>query len=102
MNDRELLEMAAKSVGVQICWDDLNYPWISGRSDIFDPEHDGAEALSLAVKNGLTLKMGEEIGIRVFAGDGIEVYELIGADGDRARAARRAIVRASAEIGKSM
>lgn len=124
MNDRELLEMAAKAAGYAFKWG-INTILVAdvGRSDFCfasaDPTDDvidlvewspltsDGDALRLAVKLGLVVCImkdagltgvyipAEHIGGKYDAG---ETYYLT----DPYAATRRAIVRAAAEIGRTM
>ena len=103
--DRELLEMAAKAAGHTLTWgekyivgDDVvdcsDMPYVvSGDPDVadwhWDPLSDDGDALRLAVK----LFLWEAVR------DG---YQHVDSDNDFYAATRRAIVRAAAEIGRSM
>ncbi|MCS7758584.1 hypothetical protein N0619_20085 [Pseudomonas aeruginosa] len=110
MNDRELLELAARAAGMKIQRSRLddplhrdflmngegvrnpgqcNFPW--------NPLTDDGDALRLAVK----------LRTSIFLASNNTACESVGGgywfdDGVDAAAARRAIVRAAAEIGKSM
>lgn len=99
MTDRELLELAAKAIGIKLDDDDLPY---------WNPLTDDGDALRLAVKLGLLIDTHDSIylqehssyasGVTVsFAG--IFIEELL--DLDPYAATRRAVVRAAAEIGKN-
>lgn len=101
MNDRELLELAAKAAGIQlnngkVAWksaDGLATGWTE-----WNPLTDDGDALRLAVKLEMTL--AASIGIaRCDAGEFIEL-ELSGKN--PCAAVRRSIVRAAAEIGRNM
>lgn len=113
MNDRELLELAAKAAG-------LNYTWcefwetmarpLKDRSGwnhrfVWNPLRDDAAAFRLAVQLNLDVQIDfneEEAKVYIYGGwvgDGIE--EELG-ELDRYQATRRAIVRAAAEIGRIM
>lgn len=107
-NDRELLELAAKAAGltfeflasplVKAVPDDLERPW-----RYWNPLADDADALRLATKLRLDIMFfnGFE---EVICSDQSETDEnVIEPYGDDIDAAvRRAIVRAAAEIGRSM
>ena len=83
MNDRELLELAAKAAGstpAQLSNCDYDYEW--------NPLTDDGDALRLAVKLNFPL-------------DGFTITPSEWMD-DPYTATRRAIVRAAAEIGKGM
>lgn len=106
MNDKELLELAAKAAGIEVYWCESNSCyWLTDESDSFVPlDHDG-DALRLAVKLGIDLE---------WRNDGrVAAYRHANANGhcftafessreERCAATRRAIVRAAAEIGKAM
>ena len=98
MTDRELLEMAAKAVGfkwvsVYDCWYDSNTHY-----DHWNPLTDDGDALRLAVK--LKLLVNQDDGGVYVSGEIPSLREEYG--NDPYAATRRAIVRAAAEIGKSM
>lgn len=108
-DERELLELAAKAAGISGQWAGDLYcygydgtkvpptPWKG-----FRPLTDDGDALRLAV----TLHLAIDIGVMMTSIDGIQdrykdiAMELHGED--PCAATRRAIVRAAAEIGKSM
>ena len=115
-DDKELLELAAKAIGVQLVWgeklkvgpdvvDCTDMPYVkSNQPDVGDeywnPLDDDGDALRLAVKLELTVSTwGDDIGIWMGDGD-ISLLEPIVTD--RLTATRRAIVRAAAAIGRSM
>lgn len=103
MNDRELLELAAKAAGIEegiggAFWTEFG---------VFDPLTDDGDALRLAVKLGLAIRVLEKC---VFVESDPETLlgqsqyselEMYG-NSDPYAATRRAIVRAAAEIGKEM
>ncbi|HGJ9326822.1 TPA: hypothetical protein ACJX74_002339 [Pseudomonas aeruginosa] len=102
MNDRELLELAARAAGYKLIWSyDNHCCWINEMRHDFDvtwnPLTDDGDALRLAVKLRTSIFLAsnntacESVGDDYWFDDGID-----------AAAARRAIVRAAAEIGKSM
>lgn len=114
MTDRELLEMAAKAAGLKIIkWDkpdiyshrdgkvayvcatEENDPW----GDEWNPLNDDGDALALAVKLFLTVEV-EDGFTEVLTGIGMAITE--SHNGDALHATRCAIVRAAAEIGRSM
>ena len=121
MNDRELLELAAKAAGWTVKgWSEEYYsdgPYgdelASGLSVAGDnaprtpwnPLEDDGDALRLAVHLHIDLKCYTET-VRTWVGDPAaqrvlaSIEELCGAD--PYDATRRAIVRAAAEIGKAM
>jgi hypothetical protein len=98
MTDRELLELAAKAAGIDIVG------WVDdGPLDIecllWNPLTDDGDALRLAVKLGLALNIRRN---DVFAGNGMYGVKETMDSFDPYAATRRAIVRATAEIGKEM
>ncbi|MFU5559800.1 hypothetical protein ACM7V5_02500 [Pseudomonas aeruginosa] len=107
MNDRELLELAARAAGYQFSYScrSLSSPAVpvilaeTGRWRQWDPRHDYSEALRLAVRLNFTVSICDEF-TKVTHGfeEGIIEY----ADGHKEFATCMAITRAAAEIGKSM
>ena len=110
MSDRELLEMAAKAVGMTGCglfWDEKSKCLWDGEGLFFDPLTDDGDALRLAVK--LRLIVDTDYNIGAAAGSAfLDMDCCYEADNpkqfgaDRNAATRRAIVRAAAEIGRGM
>ncbi len=114
MNDRELLELAARAAGIKARWFKVNQ-WRrldgcrlhTGQKDVFGTHHrkpwnpltDDGDALRLAVTLNLTVSICDEF-TKVTHGfeEGIIEY----ADGHKEFATCMAITRAAAEIGKSM
>lgn len=102
MNDKELLELAAKAAGIPVTpctCSDAKWPLKhdtekSGKRGHWNPLVDDGDALRLAVRLGL------------FDGPKFFHFRLLerfaGQDSDDYTANRRAIVRAAAEIGKAM
>ena len=96
MNDKELLEFAAIAAGLK-----LRYNYLGGRDarQPWDPLTDDGDALRLAVK--LDLPFRKAFNDTFETGNdksGRPIWEFLGSD--TCAAARRAIVRAAAEIGK--
>lgn len=111
MNDRELLELAAKAAGIALEFSRM--PDITPRRadtwDRWNPITDDGNALRLAVKLDISVTQypiyeypkHSVVARRPSLEDSrTEVVELH--NGDRDAATRRAIVRAAAEIGKGM
>ncbi len=105
MDDRELLEMAAKAAGIELEYcPDSGFHWVTNRySGIWwNPLHIDGDAFRLACE----LKLD----IEIFKCETIVTEGLIGSaetseydiNADRAPRTRRAIVRAAAEIGRKM
>lgn len=102
MNDRELLELAAKAAGVdKYVWSPVaqqhDDDWAGSTPIVWNPLADDGDALRLAVKLRIDI---------IHYQSGV-LAELIGNDDcheengtDPSAATRRAIVRAAAEIGK--
>ena len=109
MTDKELLEYAAKAAGIELDWDippNSNSPWsITGEGDErgsaaeWNPLTDDGDALRLAVKLNLTVKIDLHE-IEVFDTDGCLVSVPLEKQDDPYAATRRAIVRAAAAIGE--
>ena len=118
MTDRELLELAAKAAGVALYWsdDDPECDWVQGTYPripdykvlekwtwkVWNPLTDDGDALRLAVKL-------RKMPVIERWSDGHDWVFIPGHEGgalplgnDPLAATRRAIVRAAAEIGRSM
>lgn len=111
MNDRELLELAARAAGYKLSWSyDNHCCWINEMRHDFDvtwnPLTDDGDALRLAVRLNLDIRYEcYDAGVAVIVGGAWDnapeaLHEIFERDGPSAT--RRAIVRATAEIGKSM
>jgi len=110
MNDKELLELAAKAAGIECEWsnDDDDGMWLMGErspdnSRYWNPLTDDGDALRLAVKLELNvcydgLDAINSGGCGVVTKDERKFFEPT--NGDPYAATRRAIVRAAASIGK--
>lgn len=101
MTDRELIELAARAAGIELCiWGTKGEENIaimpSGRP--WNPLADDGDAFRLAVKLQLIVRCYANVVI--VDGDGISVMESY--SDDPYAATRRAITRAAAEIGKAM
>lgn len=119
LEDRELLELAAKAAGMKIHTknqaerDEMGFGdkglWIVGGSSGWNPLTDDGDAMRLAVKLRIDVSH-DEIGMRSFVYARAEyadkhhfgISEVFDYDSERNWRTRRAIVRASAEIGKVM
>ena len=105
MKDNELLELAARAVGPKV----VRKVECSGGFELvemsswlrWNPLEDDGAALRLAVKLRIDLKFYDDHVIAWFDGGSIGTGRIYYGD-DPAAATRRAIVRAAAEIGKSM
>lgn len=110
--DRELLELAAKAVGYVIESHTSFGAWVypssckpneDGEWPIFlwSPQHDDGDALRLAVKLEMQLRiLHKENEVSVYGSPDGRVDESV--HGDPFAATRRAIVRVAAEIGRAM
>jgi len=95
MNDRELLELAAKAAGVELKYDTFGKGENADRVySYWNPLVDDGDALRLAVKLSI-LASPRFFHFRELAHFGCQ-------DKDDCAATRQAIVRAAAEIGKKM
>lgn len=109
MNDRELLEMAAKAIGIKILsWGGPDY--YSDRSGLvaytdkfqeWNPLTDDGDALRLAVRLQIDLDFGLD-SVRISEQHLVLVDYVDFGPTDSMTIVRRAIVRAAAEIGKAM
>lgn len=111
MNDRELLELAAKAAGIDAAWhtdyvNEAEYEgmWLKGErspdnSKYWNPLTNDGDALRLAVKLGLAIyPAGNSTGC---APEDEETGQHVMHNGDPYAATRRAIVRAAAKIGQA-
>lgn len=105
--DRELLELAAKAAGIAVNPWHEKYGLLLSDFDFepWNPLTDDGDALRLAVKLKLCVGYpklpGVEVWVACFVGNIFEkITESINTD--PCAATRRAIVRAAAEIGRSM
>jgi hypothetical protein len=97
MTDRELLELAAKAAGME--YSDLQWSEYDEEYVTWNPLVDDGDALRLAVKLQFKIDLGfKSVAIRHSVG--IKILEAF--TDDPYAATSRAIVRASAEIGRNM
>ena len=118
-SDRELLALAAKAAGLQLC----GYSWIGENEDDdecevlesafvklhpeqelaarWNPLTDDGDALRLAVKMGIYVHCRAGSMVTSAIGDGDE-WVIENWSNDPTSATRRAITRAAAQIGKGM
>lgn len=127
MNDREMLELAAKAAGIAVeyrpgstrnrnnslkkfdvvTWDG---PYLDRTEDRWNPLTDDGDALRLAVKLDIEIYQADDDGPCVYAGywgkperrDVTRIFAIEPLESDPCAATRRAIVRAAAAIGKAM
>jgi len=105
MNDKELLELAAKAAGYEA----LPHPngkhsrgfHFLVKSKNWNPLTDDGDALRLAVKLGLVVSVNYELGLAFCTSIDRQTYQASEGLKDPCAATRRAIVRAAAEIGKN-
>jgi hypothetical protein len=104
MDDRELLEAAAKAAGIESAG---GLFWRRDTGDAWNPLTDDGDALRLAVKLGMSVNVENDIGaVCATAGwaDGQLLPDGVGTEafeGDPYAATRRAIVRAAAAMATS-
>jgi hypothetical protein len=105
MNDRELLEAAARAAGIELDWlygwrgDDKWEPWLGGK--VWEPLTDDGDALRLAIKLRLEIQPVDDDGVDIVRFTLDEPFgELLAHEGgaDQYAATRRAIVRAAAAL----
>ena len=109
MNDRELLEAAAKAAGIKGWWsDDRDYPSVpvsnNGRVERWwNPLTDDGDALRLAVKLSIDIELMQ--GMVIVSNYATSDVSTVCVDweksGDPYAATRRAIVRAAASLQSS-
>jgi hypothetical protein len=102
MNDRELLELAAKAAGIDAIWFDELAAFVANDTPNaeWDPLNDDGDALRLAVTLGMNLELND-VGEGVHAETRLSYLREL-AKSDPYAASRRVIVRAAAEIGRAM
>lgn len=103
MNDREMLELAAKAAGINLRWNHDRYPMDADEDEGWDPLNDDGDALRLAVKLRFCVSVTLD-GVSINRGASEPLaWERAGIGSDEIRcgiATRRAIVRAAATIGE--
>jgi hypothetical protein len=101
MTDKELLELAAKAAGYTISeWSNsYGFCCYDKADEFWNPLTDDGDALRLAVKLDVLVHVFDKYTV---ATDGryADIFEMH--HGDKYAATRRAIVRAAAEIGKTL
>jgi hypothetical protein len=109
MDDRELLELAAKAAGIVVQWkeDGRSFQVVRGLPFTWNPLGDDGDAFRLAVKLKLIIGShggGGEVWFDDQKGCEGHIEQDYGADGSLSEleAMRLAIVRAAAEIGRAM
>jgi hypothetical protein len=99
--DRELLQFAAKAAGLRVVW--LNEAVLPDGSSIrWNPLINDGDALRLAVKLGLAVSIEYQFGSTSVLWGPPTGHVREDHDNDPYTATRRAIVRAAAEIGRTM
>lgn len=105
MNDRELLEMAAKALGgSEVVWTDIDGNRYTGNPERpWDPLNDDGDALRLAVRLNFEIERSKSAD-RAYVGPVGKApwVEYVNDEQDMYECTRRAIVRSAAEIGRSM
>ena len=104
MNDKELLELAAKAAGYRLANTKPGYPlYVENGIGIWNPLTDDGDALRLAVKLHINIEIWNVdtlIGANIYLVGRGHGYFQERYTTDPLAATRRAIVRAAAEIGK--
>ncbi|MFU4253938.1 hypothetical protein ACOAQN_13690 [Pseudomonas aeruginosa] len=106
MNDRELLELAARAAGIDpVLAEPINFS--TGVEYYWNPRDDDGDALRLAVKLRMEIDHNHPADERAWVsvrtqGERTCAVEEFDDESLRAAATRMAITRAAAEIGKSM
>jgi hypothetical protein len=103
--DRELLELAAKAVGINLVFDSMRFhkPYYinsQGGHSTWNPFTDDRDALRLAVKLGFLIYSNESEQITIVKNVKYKDFTFQQHEDDPYAATRRAIVRAAAEIGR--
>lgn len=108
MTDKELLEFAAKSAGIELKWMTQIGNGVKPNEDFISNWHpltDDGDALRLAVKLKISVFVAElldEVEVGYFDNNSLMwAYLREHINNDQYAATRRAIVRAAAEIGKT-
>lgn len=105
MDDRELLELAARAAGLKARWFPEHAPGLKlfGVNAPWNPLADDGDALRLAVSLGMTVDVQTGLsGAHAKTDDSEWHYERHDDHGDPYAATRRAIVRAAAAIAQEM
>lgn len=110
MEDKELIELAAKAAGVKLQWHHSGSMSFGGWPRVkFDPLNDDGDALRLAVTLGMDVSH-DEIGMKSFVyvratfndEHHVGLSEIFDDETERLERTRRAITRAAAQIGEGM
>ena len=110
MEDKELIELAAKAAGITGTWHRAGFVAYSGwAGGFFNPLTDDGDALRLAVKLCIDVSH-DAIGMKSFVyartvfndETHIGLSEIFDDESERLDRTRRAITRAAAQIGKEM
>ena len=104
MSDKELLELAAKAAGIEVLgisfeMDGSFAGFPIGGQKVWNPLTDDGDALMLAAKLNLVVNTGMA---SIVQGKTFTELDSAHFDDDPYAATRRAIVRAAAEIGRTM
>lgn len=108
MDDRELLELAAKAAGIAVKWkeDGRSFQVVRGLPFTWNPLTDDGDALRLAFALGMSVDAGAcmiDYAVPDADDEELETLETLEFEGGGDIAnLRRAIVRAAAEIGRAM
>lgn len=100
--DRELLELAAKAAGYTIAFCDAGVVRLdTSCNEMWNPRHNDGDAFRLAIRLGISLDLCDWSQTAFYGVDKF-IQEDWSNGGDPCDAARLAILRAAAEIGRDM
>jgi len=105
MNDSELLALAAKAAGIKWPQNFTSFQLQVGAERAWSPLTDDGDALRLAVKLNIDISFDPEAGLVSVLSPGASSFKSMvveDTNGDWYETTCRAIVRAAAEIGKTM
>lgn len=103
--DREMLELAAKAFGGRLwtdAWGNTNFVAKDGTARLWRPHKDDGDSRRLQVTLGIGLTIDGERATAYINSDGEANHPSEPLGDDPAAAARLAVLRAAAEIGRAM
>lgn len=105
MNDRELLELAARAEGHGVYFDEMTGFTMFGDKYtglLWNPLENDGDAFRLAVKLEMLLDLSQNADVKGFSGYSLIANVVCNSESDPCGASRRAIVVAAAQIGAGM